>query len=230
MESLVDLLKHYPSFSHVVPFDPAKDKLLSIDFTAANNELTEDILNDLIKFNDYMIMKKFTSRAKYCIGGYAEHRTIYSRSRLFDAPGKTDEPRRLHLGVDIWGPASTPVIAPLDGMVHSFADNTAAGDYGPTIILYHYVDGIEFYTLYGHLSLDSLKYKIGDLIWKGDQFAAFGFPGENGQWPCHLHFQIIKDLGNYKGDYPGVCKYSEKESYLQNCPDPELILRMQSSQ
>jgi len=29
-----------------------------------------------------------------------------------------------------------------------------------------------------------------------------------------------------QGDYPGVCKYSEQAKYLQNCPDPDLILQM----
>jgi hypothetical protein len=31
-----------------------------------------------------------------------------------------------------------------------------------------------------------------------------------------------------KGDYPGVCKYSERKKYLANCPDPDLILGMSS--
>ncbi|RYZ44700.1 MAG: peptidase M23, partial [Chitinophagaceae bacterium] len=45
-------------------------------------------------------------------------------------------------------------------------------------------------------------------------------------WPPHLHFQIIKDMHGWKGDYPGVCRFSEKEAYLQNCPDADLILQM----
>lgn len=88
------------------------------------------------------------------------------------------------------------------------------------------LNGTEFHTLYGHLNLDSLKYNEGDPVRKGDQFAEFGSHDENGQWLPHLHFQIIKDMEDYKGDYPGVCRYSEKESYLHNCPDPGLILQM----
>jgi hypothetical protein len=49
---------------------------------------------------------------------------------------------------------------------------------------------------------------------------------ENGHWPPHLHFQLIIDMGKAKGDYPGVCKYSEREKYLDNCPDPGFILSM----
>jgi hypothetical protein len=49
---------------------------------------------------------------------------------------------------------------------------------------------------------------------------------ENGNWPSHLHFQIILDLQDWQGDYPGVCKYSERQLWLDNCPDPDLILGM----
>ena len=51
-------------------------------------------------------------------------------------------------------------------------------------------------------------------------------PLENGHWPPHLHFQLIRELGDWSGDYPGVCKYSEKEKYLANSPDPDLMLGM----
>ena len=119
------------------------------------------------------------------------------------------------------------IFAPVDGIVHSFAFKDAFGDYGATIILTHQLNGISFYTLYGHLSLNSIKnLQEGEQILQGDIFAEFGIPSENGQWPPHLHFQIITDLQGWKGDYPGVCKFSEKEKWLGNCPDPDLILQL----
>ena len=30
-----------------------------------------------------------------------------------------------------------------------------------------------------------------------------------------------------KGDYPGVCRYSERDKYLANCPNPDLILQLE---
>lgn len=141
--------------------------------------------------------------------------------------GGEAEPRRLHLGVDIWGPVGTPVYAPLEGTVHSFAFNDAFGDYGATLILQHDVEGFIFHTLYGHLSLHSIEDKReGQDIAKGDWIAAFGEPAENGQWPPHLHFQIVIDMKGAKGDYPGVCRFSEREKYLANGPDPDLVLGM----
>src|SRR6185436_1522667 len=106
----------------------------------------------------------------------------------------------------IWGKPYTAVMAPYDGMIHSFAFNDRQGDYGATIILSHIISGFTFYTLYGHLSLNSLKdLREGNRIAAGEVFAEFGIPAENGQWPPHLHFQIIKNMDDRKGDYPGVC-------------------------
>jgi len=218
------LKKHANEFHPVVPFESG-DKLLLLDFTEKNKELNGEILENTNSFIKYINSKLADAKAKYGIGGYGEHRTIYSVSRVFDSPG--GEPRRLHLGIDIWGKPYTKVIAPLDGIVHSFAFNNAFGDYGATIILTHNLEGKTFHTLYGHLSLNSIKnMQEGERIKKGDVFAEFGIPVENGSWPPHLHFQIITNMDRGKGDYPGVCKFSERESYLSNSPDPDLILRM----
>lgn len=227
------LKKNQPEFHKVVPFNPEKDDLLLLDFTENNKELTAEILNDTNKFSGYISLKLKQANARYGTGGYAEHRTVYSRSKLFGTQEEgvkdsiDEEPRRLHLGIDIWGPVHTPVMAPVDGVVHSFAFNNHFGDYGVTIILTHQLEGIIFYTLYGHLSLNSIKnMQEGDRIKKGEVFSEFGMQFENGHWPAHLHFQIIIDLENWKGDYPGVCKFSEKDKWLSNCPDPDLILQM----
>ncbi len=219
--------KHQQSFHPVVPFDPAKYRLLAMNFTSSNEAMATGILGDTKLFSAYIIENLKNSNARYGIGGYDEHRTVYSMSKLFDAGKTGEEPRRLHLGTDIWGKPHTAVMAPLTGIVHSFAFNDRFGDYGATIILTHSIEGMSFHTLYGHLSLSSIKnIQEGERIDGGDIFAEFGIPAENGHWPPHLHFQIILDLGNWKGDYPGVCKLSEKGAYLFNSPDPDLILQM----
>jgi murein DD-endopeptidase MepM/ murein hydrolase activator NlpD len=220
------LQRHQGEFHPVVSFDPTKDKLLRLDLTAGNTELTEEVFNDITTFTHYINDQLAAANCRYGIGGYGEHRKLYSRSNVFDATDG-EEPRRLHLGVDIWGKQYTAVMAPMDGVVHSFAFNNQQGDYGATIILTHKIGDISFYTLYGHLSLNSLKDKQeGQRIEKGDVFAEFGIPIENGHWPPHLHFQIILDIADWKGDYPGVCKYSEREKWLKNSPDPDIILQL----
>lgn len=220
-------LKKYEHIYHkIVPFNATQDKLLRMDFTFHNSTLTQDVINDTEKFSHYVSDKLEKAGALYGIGGYAENRVLYTRSNNY---GGTDgeEPRRLHLGIDIWGKAGTPVFAPFGGMVHSFAFNDQFADYGATIILLHQLDGYAFYTLYGHLSLkDIAGLKEGDYIIIGQEFAHFGVAEENGNWPPHLHFQVINEMQWKRGDYPGVCKLSEQEKYLTNCPDPDLILQM----
>lgn len=217
------LQKHQSTFHPVVPFNAEKDKLLQLDFTDANKNLTAEILANTDDFAKY-IDEQLGTKYKYGIGGYGEHRTIYSRSSKFDG---VEEPRRLHLGIDIWGPVGTPVFAPLGGYVHSFSFNDFFGDYGATIILQHQLDSISFNTLYGHLSLRDIEsIQEGQYISRGVEFAHFGPAKENGYWPAHLHFQIVSEMHEKKGDYHGVCKYSEREKYLQNCPDPDIILQM----
>lgn len=222
-----DVLKKYQKeFQQVVALDPEKDSLLLLDFTEANTSLTAAIVEDTQQFSNHIQLQLTNAGALYGIGGYDEHRTVYSRSRVFDAPGG-EEPRRLHLGVDIWGSAGTAVFAPLDGTVHSFAFNDHYGDYGATIILQHELDGFRFHTLYGHLALQDLTgLTEGKPIRAGEQIAHFGEPKENGHWPPHLHFQLVIDLEGKKGDYPGVCQFSKRSPYLANCPDPDLILGM----
>jgi murein DD-endopeptidase MepM/ murein hydrolase activator NlpD len=198
-----------------------------MDFTSTNSTLTAEIFDDTVRFSKYVASRLDDAGAVYGIGGYGELRTVYSRSKIFDAPNAYEEPRRLHLGIDVWGKTGTPVFAPLGGMVHSFGFNDHYGDYGATLIILHQLDGVSFYSLYGHLALgDIQKLTEGQYVNHGQQIATFGGPEENGHWPPHLHFQLILDMGYREGDYPGVCKYSEREKYLANSPDADLVLQM----
>lgn len=230
------LEKYSGTFHEVVSFNPSQEKLIPFDFTKNNEALQKINFLDTGIFSQYVNGLLQKANAKFGIGGYDELRILYSRSSLFDddvsrKDVESGEPRRLHLGIDIWGQEGTKIFSPLAGIVHSFAFNDNFGDYGATIILQHQLDGIFFYTLYGHVGLDNLRMlKQGDNVKKGQQFAHFGKQEENGHWPPHLHFQVIRDIGNYNGDYPGVCKLSEREKYLDNCPNPDLILNMNSFQ
>jgi murein DD-endopeptidase MepM/ murein hydrolase activator NlpD len=214
---------HPEAIGKVVDFDADHDRLYHFDLTAANKELTAEVINKPWMFSQLVSEKLRDYNCRYGIGGYMEHRTIYAFSSHFDTD---DEPRRLHLGVDIWNAAGTPVYAPLDGLVHSYQDNNTIGDYGPTIILQHDLDGLTLYSLYGHLSRKSLEgLSKGMPVSKNSQIATLGNADENGHWPPHLHFQLMFDMEGKQGDYPGVAKFSEKEIWQKNIPDPGLILK-----
>lgn len=166
------------------------------------------------------------NRASVAYGGYLEQRGIYRRSDYFNQDNPETE-RNIHLGLDLWIEADTPIYAPLDAKIHSFQNNTNYGDYGPAIILEHAIDRHIFYTLYGHLSLESLEDKsLGQIVSKGDKIATLGKAEVNGDYPPHLHFQIIKDLQGKTGDYPGVCNALELDFYKENCPNPNFLLNL----
>lgn len=159
---------------------------------------------------------------KIYIGGYCEERIVAENIHL----NSKEEVRNFHIGLDIFVPANTAIFAPIDGIIHSFKNNAANRDYGPTIVIKHKMENDDyFYTLYGHLSLASLDgLEIGQMIKGGSKFAHLGDKNENGGWPPHLHFQIILDMLEYMGDFPGLCKPSEKEYWTKLCPQPKLLL------
>lgn len=165
-------------------------------------------------------------KAKIAFGGYNEKRNLYKRSIIFNND-KSSSPRDIHIGLDLWVEPGTAVLAPLDGTVHSFQDNEGLGNYGPTIILEHDMGERTFYTLYGHLTRQSInKLSFGQIVEAGDKIGAVGSSKVNGEYAPHLHFQVIDDLHGNSGDYPGVAAKEDLELYLKNCPDPNLLLKI----
>jgi 4-aminobutyrate aminotransferase-like enzyme/Ser/Thr protein kinase RdoA (MazF antagonist) len=169
-------------------------------------------------------MKK--ASAAFGVGRYDEARLLYT-SPLFGAgENPTEERRTIHLGIDLFASAGTPVHAPLDGIVHAAANNTAPLDYGPLVILRHATgEGQEFFTLYGHLNRMSLNaLQVGQRIPRGQHFASIGDVHENGGWTPHLHFQVIVDLLHHATDFPGVARASQRNVWTSLSPDPNLLL------
>ena len=226
------LEKYAYDFYPVVPFNPINNRVAALDLSTKNTEINPTVYASTETLHQFIEGKRLLANATYLIGGYNESRDMYRRSNIFDTNKNTtstnsEEPRSIHLGTDIWGPVGTPVYVPMGGMVHSFAMNEAFGDYGATIILQHQLEGLNFYTLYGHLSVKDLS-GLSEAMYvsRGQLLAHFGPPEENGHWPPHLHFQVIQDMGNWEGDYPGVCKPSEARDFLSNCPDGDLMLQL----
>lgn len=196
-----------------------------LNLSASNVDLETLDFANATAVEVYIQLQREFFDSKIAFGGYLEKRNLYQRSTHFR--NENSEERNIHIGIDLWTQAGTAVICPLDGWIHSFKNNATMGDYGPTIILKHQLENDIFYTLYGHLSLESIKnIKNGMRFKKGQQLATLGNSSENGDYATHLHFQIIKNMGNYYGDYPGVCSESDLDFYLENCPDPNLLLKI----
>jgi 4-aminobutyrate aminotransferase-like enzyme/Ser/Thr protein kinase RdoA (MazF antagonist) len=166
------------------------------------------------------------AKVSIAVGRYNEARLLYN-SPLFGADASPLEERRtIHLGLDLFAEPGTAVRAPLQGVIHTLANNDAPLDYGPLVILQHKADDLgEFFTLYGHLDKESLaRLKIGQHIARGEKFARLGTSKENGGWPPHLHFQIILDLLELNANFPGVAYASQRAVWTSLSPDPNLLV------
>jgi len=160
------------------------------------------------------------------VGRYDEARLLYSAPHYAGGETSGAERRTVHLGLDLFVAPGTEVFAPLQGVVRLLAENQAELDYGPLVILRHETgDGDEFFTLYGHLSLETLReLKPGQAVERGERFARVGTLEENGGWPPHLHFQVILDLLDRGAEFPGVSRASERSIWTGLSPDPNLLL------
>lgn len=196
-----------------------RENTLFMDFSTSNTEMKSVDFSNEASLNRFVFSKIKKAEKTYGYGGYLEDRELYKRSAVFDIAG--GKSRSIHLGIDVWTQAEKPIYCPLDGKVHSFKNNISYGNYGPTIILSHKLGKQVFYTLYGHLSKESLNGLYpGKTIEKGNILAYVGDSKVNGEWPPHLHFQVITDMKDYDGDYPGVCSKEEIKTYQELCPDP----------
>jgi 4-aminobutyrate aminotransferase-like enzyme/Ser/Thr protein kinase RdoA (MazF antagonist) len=202
-----------------------KEKVHSLDISVSSRWIGHaSELNDL-DYYEYKI-KKLQDQVpdKIIAGGYLEPRSLYTSS-AYDKSGNNGlESRTIHLGIDFWLGAGTPVHALFDGVVITAVHDVGDKEYGGLIILKHQVDNLEFYTLYGHLSIASIETReIGQAIKKADCLGHLGQYPENGNWPTHLHFQIMLSILDYDNDFPGVAYPEELDVWKSICPDPNLI-------
>ncbi|MBV6654005.1 MAG: aminotransferase class III-fold pyridoxal phosphate-dependent enzyme, partial [Mameliella sp.] len=215
-----------PDFAPVVRIP---DRWRKMDLGVGSLELGNNI-----HFEDEYLFERKINRlleddeVEFGLGGYGEVRPFYTTDAYQVEGNAGPRWRAVHLGLDIWAPAGTPVFAPLEGVVHSFADNANERDYGPAIILEHSPsEKLTFYTLYGHLSRTALEpLAVGAKIEKGQQIATYGKREENGNWPPHLHFQILLDPLRNQGDFPGVGFPEEWPVWKSMCPNPELFINL----
>ncbi|MCH8959523.1 MAG: peptidoglycan DD-metalloendopeptidase family protein, partial [Proteobacteria bacterium] len=201
------------------------DNLLSsaivLDLSVGSDEVSEPN-DDVETLTEKLFAHIESAGGTAGIGRYRENRSLY-KSELFRSAGK--EARSFHLGLDLFAAAETPVMAPLDGQVLSVTDNARDLDYGPTVILRHDADGQDFFTLYGHLSPATLDHlEPGRDIGAGETIGWIGTYPRNGNWPPHLHFQVMTDMLDYQGDFPGLASPSEAWYWRGLCIDPNLIL------
>ncbi|MEY4134474.1 MAG: hypothetical protein RL386_824 [Bacteroidota bacterium] len=213
--------------SALMPLDLSGGDVQWLDLGVGSPDLgTYEDISDPQKLDDRVqaIMREGNYAAG--LGHYDEVRPLYTTDQFTVEGNEGPGWRSVHIGIDVFMPAGTPVYAPFAGVVHSLANNAGERDYGPTIILEHRVDDdLTFFTLYGHLDETSIgQLQCGQQIASGQPLCRIGPRPENGNWPPHLHFQVILDMLGKKGDFPGVAFPEAREIWTSICPDPWLLL------
>ncbi len=166
---------------------------------------------------------------KIIAGGYLEPRLVYTTDAYMKMGNERPESRTVHLGIDFWLPPETPVHSVLEGKVILATNDKGDKEYGGLIILKHEIKDLTFYTLYGHLSVESaLNRKVGEIIKPGQYVANLGNYPENGNWPPHLHFEIMLSMLDYETDFPGVAYKSELNVWKSLCPDPNFLFKLEN--
>jgi 4-aminobutyrate aminotransferase-like enzyme/Ser/Thr protein kinase RdoA (MazF antagonist) len=226
---VVDFLRAHATFASVLGVDARTEPSIVLDLSVAS-----PMLSAATSGNDEPLLTRHVEAVmreagvRVAVGRYDEPRLLYVAPAFALGPRPTDEHRTIHIGLDLFADAGTPVFAPIDGEIVEYNDNGMNQDYGPVIILRHRTDdGAEFFTLYGHLSRESLDgLLVGKRVKAGDRIATLGAASVNGGWTPHLHLQIITDLLELGTDFPGVARPSQRAVWTSLCPDPNLIVRV----
>ena len=228
-DRVVSFLESRASFPSVLGVDARTESSIVLDLSVASPLLSGDpSQNDEPSLTRRVDDVMREAGVRVAIGRYDEPRLLYVAPAFALGPRVTDDHRTIHIGLDLFADAATAVFAPIDGEIAGCNDNGMNQDYGPVIILRHRTDdGVEFFTLYGHLSRESLVgLSIGKRVTAGDKIATLGAANVNGGWTPHLHFQVITDLLELGTNFPGVARPSQRGVWTSLCPDPNLIVRV----
>ncbi len=215
-----DAIDMLPESEFQMDFDTAdivRGEYKIIDLSIGSTEL--GLINN--NFSDIGISNLI--KDKILVGRYGETRLQYINDSFRIKVNDGYNWLTTHMGIDLFYNPGTPIFAPLDGIIHSFSNNS--DKFGPTLILEHIFENRKFYTLYGHLdSIDN--FDIGKSIKKGEKIAEIGSYDINGKCTPHLHFQLILDLLGYEGTFPGVVEHRYRRIWKKICPDPNIILKI----
>ncbi len=216
------------TFAPVVQQAPNRKVPLVLDFSVASPELGSPA-QDPVSASQALFAQLKRKGASIGVGRYNEARLIYGSDQFRHPHNEYNERRTIHLGIDLFQAAGSPVFAPMEGTVHVARQCNLPLDFGGLVVLRHEAEGDTFYTLYGHLSHKSVDALVpGMPVLKGQAFGALGTIKENGGWIPHLHFQLFADLFDDAATDVclGVAPASQRAVWLAICPDPNLILRI----
>ena len=221
------LFDNQTSFKPIIDTNLRSEPLLILDTSVSNPNIPEPGMPfDTNSANQFIFNQLESRKTRVAVGKYDEYRLLYNSDDFVDFTGHQ---RRLHLGIDLYQVAGSSVYAPMAAEIYSIANHTDEYDYGGTLILRHpiLVDGesLEFFSLFGHMDPASIAHhRTGDQINAGQKLAEMGQTQENGNWPPHLHYQLMTDMLDETNTFFGVGSHRYRDIWLGLCPDPNLVL------
>jgi 4-aminobutyrate aminotransferase-like enzyme/Ser/Thr protein kinase RdoA (MazF antagonist) len=154
------------------------------------------------------------------IGPWGEDRPVYS-SDAFQSVFAPGQRRSLHLGLDLFAPAGTDIRTPLDATVVDLYETDIPLDYGHAVMLRHAVDGVVFFSLWGHLSEATVRARrIGEALKAGDVIGQMGGTTENGNWQPHVHIQLTTYQPDRAADVIGAGEPGYRAVWEELFPNP----------
>lgn len=113
---------------------------------------------------DYIITSKFGTRTDPVYGGSA-----------------------FHSGIDLSAPSGTEIVASANGVVKETGYN--ANELGNYVYIEHVINGVTYYTAYGHMLDDSIVVKEGEPVTSKQKIGIIGSTGKS--TGIHLHFSVM---------------------------------------
>lgn len=154
---------------------------------------------------------------------------------------------QIHEGLDIRcvqrdrrGEPADPVMATADGTVAYINSRPSLSNYGNYIVLRHYIEGLEIYSLYAHLHSITPGLKAGQAVKAGEVIAIMGRTSNTqeviSKERAHVHFELNLLVNDRFADWfsrnmPGERNdHGEWNGQNLNGIDPRLILLQQHSE
>ena len=109
--------------------------------------------------------------------------------------------RQMHEGIDIrclqrdrHGEPADPVMATADGTVVYFSTKPSLSNYGKYVVIRHFIEGIEIYSLYAHLGEIQPGVAVGKPVRAGEAIGTMGRTSNTGETitkdRAHVHFEL----------------------------------------
>ena len=154
------------------------------------------------------------------IGPFGEKRTVY-QGEMFVSRFREETRRVMHLGLDLFMPAGTPLHTPMDAIVRSVEIEPDPLGYGCLISLEHHPEnGPAFVSLWGHMAHEAMdRLTPGQKLEAGALVGRMGGPAENGGWAPHLHLQISADRRLSATEILGVGEEAYLDVWAELFPD-----------